>query len=82
MGKTVGTVSHYFDHIGVAVLDLTGQIALGDSIDIVGKTGPKFSQTVTSMQVDHQPVKTAKKGDEVAIKVDMPVKDGDTIEKE
>ena len=77
----IGTVTHYFDHIQVAVLDLTGKIAVGDQITVLGKTGPKFSQTISSMQVDHNPVEVAKKGDEVAVKMDMPVKTGDTISK-
>ena len=79
--KKIGTVTHYFDHIQVAVLDLAGKIAVGDQINIVGKTGPKFSQTISSMQINHELVETAKKGDEVAVKMDMPVKAGDIIAK-
>ncbi len=81
MTKPIGKVTHYFDHIQVAVLDLTGKIAVGDQINILGKTGPKFSQAISSMQVDHKSVETAKKGDEVAVKMDMPVKEGDMVVK-
>lgn len=33
------------------------------------------------MQIDRQPVEKAKKGDDVAIKVDQKVKEGEEVEK-
>lgn len=76
----VGKVSHYFDKIQVAALTLTGPLVVGDSVKISGH-GAEFTQKVESMQVEHEQVQKAKKGDDVAIKVDQPVKEGDEVEK-
>lgn len=73
--SSIGHISHYYDKIGVAVLELTGSVKVGDSIKIT-KGDQEFTQTVSSMQVEHQPVKLAKKGDSVGLKVDQPVKPG------
>ena len=71
--KKVGKVTHYYDKIGVAVLDLTAGLKLGDKIKIV-KDAEELEQEVKSMQVEHKEVKSAKKGDSVGMKVDQPVK--------
>lgn len=73
--SSIGHISHYYDKIGVAVLELTGSVKVGDSIKIT-KGDQEFTQTISSMQVEHQPVKSAKKGDSVGLKVDQPVKPG------
>ena len=36
----------------------------------------QFTETVTSMQLDHKPVNSGKKGDEVAVKVSKQAKEG------
>lgn len=76
MTKIIGKVSHYFDKIGVAALLLTGPLAMGDTVKI-----GELTQVVNSMQIDRQPVEKAKKGDDVAIKVDQKVKEGEEVEK-
>lgn len=76
MTKVIGKVSHYFDKIGVAALLLTGSLAMGDTVKI-----GELTQVVNSMQIDRQPVEKAKKGDDVAIKVDQKVKEGQEVEK-
>ena len=73
--SSIGHISHYYDKIGVAVLELTGSLKVGDSIKIT-KGDQEFTQTVSSMQVEHQAVKLAKKGHSVGLKVDQPVKPG------
>lgn len=75
-GKTIGKVSHYFDKISVAALSLTGPLKVGETVKI-----GELVQTISSMQIDHAVVETAKKGDDVAIKVDQPVKEGQEVEK-
>ena len=71
----VGKVTHYYDKIGVAILKLTdGELKLGDQIKI-SKGDSEFTQTVTSMQIEHQPIEKAKKGDVIGLKVDQPVKE-------
>lgn len=78
MGKVIGKVSHYFDNIQVAALNLSGPLAVGDTVKIAGHGG-EFVQTISSMQINKQGITKAKKGDDVAIKVDQPVKAGDEV---
>ncbi len=78
--KAVGTVTHYFDRIGVAALKLASPLTVGDTVKIAGH-GSEFTQEVTSMQIDHRPVEKAKPGQDVALKVDQAVEKGDALEK-
>ena len=73
--KQIGVVSNYFEHVSVAALKLDAALKVGDKIKIVG--GEKeFEQEVKSMQVQHEKVEKAKKGDEVGIKVGEKVRKG------
>jgi putative protease len=73
-GKLIGKISHYFGHIGVAVIELSDKLKEGDTIRIVGGE-TDFTQTVESMEVDHKKIKEAKKGDSVGLKVDEKVRE-------
>jgi len=73
--QEVGKVIHYFGKAMVAVVRLSGKLAAGDMIKVV-KGENDFAMKIASMQVDHEPVSAGKKGDEVAIKVDSPTKEG------
>jgi putative protease len=77
-GKRVGTVTHYFNKINVAVLELNEPIQIGDRLHFLGKH-TDFPQHIASMQIDHEPVEQADKGSEVAIKVDQRVRRGDSV---
>jgi len=67
--ELVGTVTHYFKGPSVAVVRVTqGKIGLGDQLHFVGHT-TDFTETVTSMEVEHKKVETAAEGDEIAIQV-------------
>jgi len=77
----IGAITHYFDKINVAIIKIKkGSLAIGDAIKIAGH-GNEFTQEVSSMQIEHEPIKTAKKGDEIGMKVDQPVKEGDIVYK-
>ena len=76
----VGNITHYFDRIGVAVVEVSTPIKVGDKLKIAGHD-QEFEQEISSMQVEHENVKTAKKGDSVGMKVDQPVKKGDEVYK-
>ena len=66
--NSIGKVVHWYDKIGVAVVELKGSLKVGDEVKI--KHGDKeFKETVASMELDHQPVKTGKKGQGVAMKL-------------
>jgi len=74
----VGSISHYFGKIGVAVLDVTSKIKVGDQIKIKSNC-QEFNQEIGSMQMEHENIKEAKKGQSVGLKVDQLVKPGDKV---
>jgi len=76
--KKVGEVSHYYDKLGVAIIDLSAPLKVGDKIKFEGH-GAEFEQTVDSMQIEHDVVEKAKKGDAVGVKVGQKVKEGTTV---
>ena len=81
MEAQIGEVTHYYSQISVAVIQLNGDIKVGERISIIGHT-TEFSQTVESMQVNHQPIETAGAGDEIALKVWDYVRRGDLVYRE
>lgn len=74
-GKLIGKITHYFDNIGVAVIELSDELKEGENIRIVGGD-TDFEQVVGSMEVEHDKVGKAKKGDSVGLKVSERVRDG------
>lgn len=78
MDIPVGRVTHYYTRLGVAVLELTGELVIGDLLLFLGHT-TDFIQRVTSMQINHRPVQSVGPGREVAVKVDEPVRKWDEV---
>lgn len=78
--KPIAKVIHWYDKINVAVLDLNGTLKIGASIKVV-RGENEFEDKVASMQIDHKEVKSAKKGDEVAVKLSEATKEGALIYK-
>lgn len=74
----IGTVSHYYDHIGVAVVKLSKPLKIGDKIQVKGHT-TDFKQKVESMQIEHDKITEAKKGQEIGLKVAEKVRQNDKI---
>ncbi len=81
-GKPIGEVVHYFDKIKVAVIKLSATLKVGDTIRISGGESTDFTQIVDSMQVEHENINKAKKGDEVGMKVKEKVRDSYKVFKE
>lgn len=80
MEKYIGKVTHFFNKAGVMVVGLRAKVSVGDRIK-VQRGQEEFEQTVDSMQIEHEDVKTGGEGEEVAIKVERPVKEGDQVYK-
>ena len=78
MEVEIGKVTHYYDHLNVAVLQLTDRLKVGETIHICGHT-TNFTQMVASMEVDHHRVVVVEPGEDVALKVIEPVREHDTI---
>ena len=76
--KLIGRVNHWFGKIGVAGVELTDKLAVGDHIHLLGHT-TDFDQDVTSMQIMHQDVAAAGPGDDVGIKVQFRARVGDRV---
>lgn len=74
----VGEVTHYYGQIGVAVIKVLKPIKVGDQIKVSGH-GQDFQQAVGSMQIEHQQITEAKKGQDIGMKVDQPAKEGDEV---
>lgn len=76
--KPIGTVTHYYGDISVAIVKFKRVFKVGEKINFKGAT-TDFKETVKSMQYDHKPIQTAKKGQEVGIKVGDKVREGDEV---
>jgi translation elongation factor EF-Tu-like GTPase len=74
-GELIGKITHFFGNIGVAVIELSDTLKVGDNIRIVGGE-TDFIQNVESMEIEHQKVKEAKKGDSVGLKISQKVREG------
>jgi len=78
--EEVGVVAHYFGRAGVAAVKLKGDLAVGDTIHIKGHT-TDFTQTVESMQIEHQAVQSATPGQDVGMKVKDHAREQDVVYK-
>jgi selenocysteine-specific translation elongation factor len=76
----VGSVNKYFDKIGVGMIQITGELSVGDKIHIKGNS-TDLTVTISSIQVQRQPVQTAKSGEEAGIKLDSKVRQNDKVYK-
>lgn len=64
----VGKVTHYFNHLMVAIVKLNDKLKQGDKIHIVGHTSD-FTQNIDTMQIEHDNIIEAEPGQEVGIRV-------------
>lgn len=78
METKIGYITHFYNRISVGVLDLTDKLEVGDKVHILGHT-TDFVQNITSMEIEHKKVTSVGPGDEVALKVIEPVRNGDEI---
>jgi len=75
----IGKVTHYFGKIQVAAIELTdGDLSVGDTIHIKGHTSD-FTPQVESMQIEHENVQHAEKGQSIGIRVVEHARVGDEV---
>lgn len=78
--QKIGTVTHYYDKIGVAVVKLAkGDLKVGDQIKLIAKDGTEFTQEISSMQIEHANIDIAKSGDEFGLKTDKEPKSDSAV---
>ena len=53
--EQIGKIIHYYNKIGVAVVQLQGNLKVGDTIHVKGKVSD-FEQAIESLQLDHKNV--------------------------
>ena len=80
METKVGTITHYYTDLGVAVVELSESLEVGDTIHIQGTT-TDFTQDVDSMQIDKDSIEKAEAGDDIGMKVKDRVREGDNVYK-
>ncbi len=78
--KSIGKITHYYPNIGVGIIKLEGDLAIGDKIHVRGATSD-FEQTIDSMQIEHGQVEKAEAGQEVGVKMGEKIRQGDLVYK-
>ena len=77
----VGIVDHWYGHKNVAGVKVTeGSIKEGDTLHFHGHT-TDFTETVSSIELEHYHMAGAKVGDDVGIKVTQRVRVHDKVYK-
>ena len=75
----LGKVTHYFNKIGVAAIDITlDSLAVGDTIHVKGHTSD-FTQMIDSMQIDNKSVVEATVGQSIGLRVKDHAREHDQV---
>jgi putative protease len=78
-GVLIGEVIHYFPKVKAAVIKIKkNKMEIGNEIRIKGHT-TDFGLKIKSMQIDHEPIESAGRGKEVAIKVGKKTRRKDKV---
>jgi putative protease len=77
-GKLIGEVTHFYGGLSVAIVKFKEPVKVGDNVQFFGAT-TDFKEAIKSMQYNHEDIGEAKKGQEVGIKVDGKVREGDEV---
>jgi len=75
----IGTVTHFYDKVGVAVIELSGTLSVGEKVRFVRGGEDLFTQIVDSIQVAHKKLDSAGKGDVIGLKTNEAVHAGTEI---
>jgi len=79
--EQVAVIVKFFAKPSVAALEVTnGTIIKGDLLRYKGHT-TDFTEEITSMEIDNQPMDEVKAGDLVGVKVKERVREGDKVYK-
>ncbi|UCH52763.1 MAG: hypothetical protein JSW09_09190 [Pseudomonadota bacterium] len=80
-GQRVGVVTHYFNHLSVAIIKMeSGMLREGDMVHIKGHTSD-FKQRVQSMELDHVHVPEVWPGQSFGLKVSEHAREHDVVYK-
>ena len=76
--KEIGKVSSYFSKVGVAAIELSDKLKVGDKVHIKGAT-TDFEVSINEIQIERKSVQKAKKKDHIGIKVPDKVRPNDRV---
>ena len=77
--EAIGTMTHYYSHLSVAVIQVNkGTLRAGNIIHVKGNV-TNFTQTVESMEYEHQHVDEAAAGQSVGLKVKDHAREHDIV---
>jgi putative protease len=77
--EAIGSITHYYSHLQVALVQLNkGTLTTGDVIHIKGHT-TDFTQTVESMEYEHQQINLATAGQSFGLRVKDHVREHDIV---
>ncbi len=77
----IGRVTHFYDKIGVVVVELSAPLSVGDTIKFTRGGEELFEQKVNSIQIEHEKKDSADAGEVVGLKTDKEVKEGAEVYK-
>jgi hypothetical protein len=78
--KPIGKVTHYYNHIKVALVKFNTKVKAGTELWFRGAT-TDFKDAPKSMQFDHKPIAFAPAKKLIGIKVKKRVREGDRVYK-
>lgn len=80
MESSVGKVTHYYNAIKVAAIEMSDSLEVGNLIHIKGHI-TDFEQKVESMEIEHQQITKVTKGQVMGLKVKDYVREHDLVYK-
>ncbi len=79
-GKPIGKITHFYGHIGVAIVKFNQKVPAGTELYFKGAT-TDFKEIAKSMQYNHVAITAAPKGKQIGLKVKKKVRQGDLVYK-
>lgn len=81
--QKVGIISHYYNHLGVAIIEVEASFSVGDTLKFTRHKSEEelFQQKIDSIQVEHKQIDKAEKGMGVGVKVDKQLHEGNEVYK-
>lgn len=81
MERKVGKVTHYYNKLGVAAIEVDdGEITPGDHLHIVGHT-TDADVVAETLELNHIPIREAHEGQNIGVKVNERVREHDEVYK-
>lgn len=76
--KPIGVVTHFYNHIKVAIVKFKKPVRVGTNVRFRGAT-TDFTQALQSLQYDHKPIALAPRAKQIGVKVLKRVREGDGV---